>query len=143
MVRQSVVDLGGQPDELGLGAQQHLCANPRCDVQFSRVLGPGRRKDFHDDDCRRNSEQDLRRILSHLAHYERQAEQLRARASSYIRTNPGEVEAEAGPSAAQRQAARDAILEVRGMARFLPGHQGEFAADLLKLLEAVEPVVLG
>jgi hypothetical protein len=46
-----------------------------------------------------------------------------------------------GPSAAELERAREAIAEIRGMARFLPKHQGEFSQDLLKLFEAVEPLV--
>lgn len=34
-----------------------------------------------------------------------------------------------------------AVDEVRGMARFLENHQGEFAAELLRLYRAVEAVV--
>lgn len=37
--------------------------------------------------------------------------------------------------------ARDAIMRVKGMTRFLRGHQGEFATDLLDLFEAVEPLI--
>ena len=38
-------------------------------------------------------------------------------------------------------AAREAIAEVRGMSRFLEGHQDEFARDLLALYRAVEPLI--
>jgi hypothetical protein len=44
-------------------------------------------------------------------------------------------------SAEQRRAAAEALAEVRGMSRFLENHQGEFAADLLKLYRAVAPLV--
>ena len=141
MARSEVVDL----TELGDARQHATCANPRCDEQFFRTPGPGRRKDFHSEECRRGAERDLRRTLAQLAHHERQAEQLRARARSYTRTQVTELSAEEtddlGPSDEQRRTALEAIAEVRGMARFLDNHQGEFAADLVKLLRAVEPVV--
>lgn len=145
MPRSEVVDLT-ERDELGEGRQHGTCANPRCDEQFFRTPGPGRRKDFHSEDCRRSAERDLRRTLAQLRHHEIQAEQLRARAQSYTRTHVEtldveESETDLGPTADQRRAARDAVLEVRGMARFLENHQGDFAADLLKLYRAVEPVV--
>lgn len=131
-----------EADSVGLGAQQFTCANPRCDEQFLRSSTRGRPRDFHSEDCRRAAERDLRRLQAQLAHHERQAEQLRARAGAYLRTagdqDPhGDVEA----TDLQRQVARETVAEVRGMARFLEGHQGEFADDLLRLLSAVEPVV--
>lgn len=141
MSGQRVVELGDKQDEYGLGAQQHVCANPRCDVQFDRLLGPGRPKDFHDEDCRRSAEKDLRRILSQLAHYERQVATLKARAQSYVRTTVDDADLPAGPTTGQREAARDAIVKVSGMSRFLPNHQGEFAQDLLDLYSAVAPLV--
>jgi hypothetical protein len=66
---------------------------------------------------------------------------MRARLAAYLRTS-GEHHVEGlGPSAAELERAREAVAEVRGMARFLPQHQGEFAEDLLNLFEAVEPLV--
>ena len=141
MASRDVVELGAKHDELGLGAQQHTCANPRCDEEFDRLLTPGRPKDFHNEECRRSAERDLRRIRAKLRHHERQAEQLRARAGSYLRTSVEDSDIPDGPTDAQRKAARDAVLKLTVMARFLPGHQGEFARELLDLYEAVRPVV--
>jgi hypothetical protein len=45
-----------------------------------------------------------------------------------------------GPTAEELRIAREAIAEVRGMARFLDGHQDEFARDLLNLFRSVEPL---
>lgn len=121
---------------------QATCANPRCDEQFLRTVGPGRRKDFHNEDCRRAAERDYRKLASRLDHYERQAEQMRARLGAYLRTNNEDAAVgRTGPSPAEVERAREAIAEVRGMARFLPQHQSEFAQDLLNLFEAVEPLV--
>ncbi|NYI47910.1 hypothetical protein BJ993_005056 [Nocardioides aromaticivorans] len=143
MAERRVIDLA-EREGLGLGGQQATCANPRCDEQFIRTSTRGRPKDFHDEDCRRAAERDLRRIQAQLAHHERQAEQLRARAGAYLRTS-GETGTDpaggAGPTAEEMRVAREAIAEVRGMSRFLDGHQDEFARDLLKLWQAVEPLV--
>lgn len=142
VAERDVTELPGPHDDLGLATQQFTCANPRCDAQFQRRPGPGRRKDFYDDDCRRSAEGDLRRTVALLGHHERQTEQLRARAAAYVRTNLDEAD---GPSETvtmeQRRVAADAVAEVRGMSRFLENHQGEFAADLLKLYRAVAPLV--
>ena len=120
---------------------QATCANPRCDEQFQRAVGPGRRKDFHSEECRRDAERDYRRLASFLEHYNRQAEQLRARITAYLRTNADDEIGSFGPSAAEVDRAREAIAEVRGMARFLRNHEDEFAQELLRLFEAVEPLV--
>ena len=108
-----------------------------------RTASRGRPKDFHSEECRRAAERDLRRIQAQLAHHEQQAEQLRARMVGYVRTtvNDGEAGRSEGPSAEQVRVAREAIAEVRGMARFLEGHQDEFARDLLALYRAVEPLI--
>ena len=142
MAERDIVELPGPQEDLGLASQQFTCANPRCDVQFHRRPGPGRRKDFHDDDCRRSAERDLRRTLALLDHHERQAEQLRARAAAYVRTNLDEADGQSRTvTGEQRRVAAEAVAEVRGMSRFLENHQGEFAADLLKLYRAVAPLV--
>lgn len=137
-----LVDIADRRDGADVQVLQATCANPRCDEQFLRTVGPGRPKDFHSEECRRNAERDHRRMAGLLEHYERQAEQLRARAGAYIRTNRDDAPSDVGgPSLAELGRAREAVAEVRGMARFLQNHQGEFAEDLLKLFEAVEPLV--
>ncbi len=138
-----VVGLAGRRSEGEILVLQATCANPRCDQEFDRDLGPGRRKDFHSEECRRRAEADRRKLTSRLEHYERQAETMRARLNAYIRnSNDGEPQTpRAGATPEQIQRARDAIMQVRGMTRFLRGHQDEFAQDLLKLFDAVEPLV--
>jgi hypothetical protein len=136
-----VVDFTDRRDDAELQVLQATCANPRCDEQFLRPVGPGRRKDFHSEDCRRNAERDQRRLSGLLEHYNRQADQMRARISAYLRTNTDVVVAPVGPTAEELRRAREAVAEVRGMARFLRGHQDDFAQELLRLFEAVEPVV--
>lgn len=138
-----VVAIGSSTDELGVGNQQGVCANPRCDEQFVRIPGPGRPKDFHNEECRRSAERDLRRTLARLEHHERQAEQLRARAAAYLRTSvePDDGSA-AHPTVAESRVAREVMLEFRGAMPFLKRHDAEFAADVVRLYEAVAPVIL-
>jgi len=141
-VSGDLVGFADDCDDAGLQVLQATCANPRCDEQFLRPVGPGRRKDFHSEECRRDAERDYRRLAGLLEHYERQADQMRARIAAYVRTNSDDVIIDdGGSSPVELDRAREAIAEVRGMARFLPKHQGEFAQDLLKLFEAVEPLV--
>ncbi|WP_042377207.1 hypothetical protein [Gordonia alkanivorans] len=121
-----------------------LCANPRCDEQFMRVPGsPGRRRDYHSESCRRSAERDERRLHSQIEEAQFQLDQLRNKAQAYVR--PQEGSASAGPSvdagAELLSRAKLAVAKVSGMARFLRGHQGEFAQDLLEFYEGVEPFV--
>lgn len=127
----------------GEGVKQFVrCANPRCDEQFMLTPGMGRPRRFHDDNCRRRAEQDRRQIQIEIRQHEQQIEQLRAQDGAYLYTQVSAEESPAnGPTPAQLQAAREAVLEVKGMARFLAGHQGEFAGDLLRLYEAIAPLV--
>jgi len=136
-----VVDFADRRDDAEAQVLQATCANPRCDEQFLRPVSPGRRKDFHSEECRRNAERDHRRLAGLLEHYNRQADQMRARMSAYLRTNADDAAAPPGPTVDEIRCARESVAEVRGMARFLRGHQGEFAQELLRLFGAVEPVV--
>jgi hypothetical protein len=137
----SGIGLAEHRDDAELQVLEATCANPRCDEQFLRSVGPGRRKDFHSEECRRNAERDYRRMAGLLEHYNRQATQMRARIDAYLRTNCDDGVQSYGPSAAEVERARLAVAEVRGMARFLRNHEDEFAQDLLRLFEAVEPLV--
>jgi hypothetical protein len=66
---------------------------------------------------------------------------MRGRIAAYLRTDRGEEMQSSGPSAAEAERARLAVAEVRGMSRFLRNHEDEFAQELLRLFEAVEPLV--
>lgn len=82
-------------------------------------------------------------MTSRLEHYERQAETMRARLTAYIRSShDGEPQTPClGATPEQIRRARDAVMQVKGMAHFLRGHDDKFAQDLLKLFDAVEPLV--
>lgn len=135
-----VVELVERREDLEGDALQATCANPRCDEQFLRPSGPGRRRDFHSEDCRRAAERDYRRLSARLDHYVRQADQMRARIAAYLRTSTDELVA-SGPTAIEVEYARDAIAEVRGMVRFLRQSDDEWAQQLVKLHDAVAPLV--
>lgn len=135
----SVVDLSGKQDPDGLDNQQTVCANPRCDVQFVQSAGRGRRRDFHDEECRRAAERDLRRTRGLIDHLERQLEELSARAGAYVRTSVDDGGA-GGRTASERQAAREAVIRAQGIAPFLEKNDDHVASEMLRLLRAVEPL---
>lgn len=74
----------------GLGGAERRRPAARCDETFQDA-GPGSRKDFHSEECRRSAERDLRRTFMQLAQHVRQAEQLRARVRSYTGTQVDEL----------------------------------------------------
>ena len=138
-VQADVVELF---DASGLRPQQTSCANPRCDEQFTRSTGRGRPRYFHSDDCQRAAEADLRRTMAKQAHLEAELEQTRAIIATYKRIG-STTTAQSSPATddAAIAKARDAVAELRGMSRFLARDDHEYAADLLNVLEAVQPVI--
>ncbi|GAB36302.1 hypothetical protein [Gordonia otitidis] len=121
------------------------CANPRCDVRFTPVNGPGRKQTYHSTDCRKTALRDRRRLESQLAVLNQQAGLVRAQLAAYNvsddTTADGAHADLTEPSNEEWAIARDAVAAVGGMSRFLVNNDGEFAADLLDLYRAVEPVV--
>lgn len=121
------------------------CANPRCDEVIQRRGGRGRPRDYHDDECRRATAEVKRRLESRLEHYKEQVAILSERYAPYEKA-PGMGES-SGPAdatkltAEQIRIAREAVSKVDGAAPFLRKHDGEFAAQLIELFDAVAPVV--
>ena len=133
MAEHEVIQLPDRRPDPG-ASQTVLCANPSCSEQFQRPR-MGRPKDFHSDACRRDAERELRTLSALAAHHEDQLDSINARIASYKKTDLGE----AGTASPQeRQAAREVLAEMRGVARFLENHPSEFAGDLLRLLAAAE-----
>lgn len=142
MSKASVTRLAGTPDGDILTAE---CANPRCDEVIQRPTGRGRPRDYHDEACRRATAEVKRRLEARLEHYTEQVAILSERYAAYERA-PSEG-ASSGPTdstqltAEQVRIAREAVSKVEGAAPFLRKHDGEFAADLVELFDAVAPVV--
>ncbi len=126
--------------------------HPDCRMRQSAVrrghpapTGRGRPRDYHDEACRRATAEAKRRLEARLEHYKEQVEILSERYAAYERA-PSEGES-SGPTdstqvtADQVRIAREAVSKVDGAAPFLRKHDGEFAADLVELLDAVAPVV--
>lgn len=114
------------------------CALPSCRTEFRRTSGPGRRKDFCSDECRRAAEKDLRRLKSRFVHYENVVQQLKIDIAAFGRSSDDEESVEQPDVAAQR--ASEALARAQGVLRFAP-NDDPLAAELLALVDAVAPLV--
>jgi hypothetical protein len=108
------------------------CALPSCRKEFRRVTGPGRRKDFCSETCRRASEKELRQLRSRLTHFQALVEQVRIDISAYGRDSDegSEIDAE--------QRAVQALARARGVLRFAPADDPG-TDELRALIDAVGP----
>lgn len=142
MPEAAVTRLAGTPDGDILTAE---CANPRCDEVIQRHAGRGRPRDYHDEGCRRATADAKRRLETRLEHYKEQVAILSERYAAYEKAPSGDEVSEPMDSrqltAEQVRIAREAVSKVEGAAPFLRKHDGEFAADLVELFDAVAPVV--
>lgn len=125
---------------------QATCARPGCSVLFSRPAGPGRPAAFCGETCRRTAQRERRTLRRRLTHHEDQAQQLRLLVAAYERSVRGEQDAADNAddeflSPEMVRAAEDAVVEMRGMARFLTAEGGQQAAELLRFYEAVAPLI--
>lgn len=141
-----VVSLDDRRGVKDAGSLETLCANPRCDVLFVPGPGPGRRKQYHSDECKKAALRDMRRLQAQLEQYRRAVSLVESRLAAY---GPDQSETDhvddSDPadtvSADDWARAREQVARVGGMARFISAESGEFAQDLLDLHAAIEPVV--
>ncbi|NYG59348.1 hypothetical protein BJ980_002271 [Nocardioides daedukensis] len=142
MPKATVTRLTETPNHNVLTAE---CANPRCDEVIHRTGGRGRPRDYHDEDCRRATADVKRRLESRLEHYKEQVAILSERYAAYEKApGMGETSEQVDAGALtpdQIRAAREAVSKVEGAAPFLRKHDGDFAAQLIELFDAVAPVV--
>lgn len=138
--------LAGGAESPAAETLQATCARPGCSVLFSRPTGPGRPAAFCGETCRRAAQRERRTFRRRLTHHEDQAQQLRLLVAAYERSVRGEEDAAddvddefLSPEIAR--AAEDAVVEMRGMARFLTAEGGQHAGELLRFYEAVAPLI--
>lgn len=127
-------------------ALQGTCARPGCSKLFTREAGPGRPAAFCSEECRRAAQRERRNLRRRLAHHEDQAQQLRLLVAAYERS----VRSDNGPSEDGEddllapdvvRAAEDAVVEMRGMVRFMSSDSSPHLAELMRFYEAVAPLV--
>jgi hypothetical protein len=128
-----------QPDTEAL---MDYCWRPSCRKQFLRTSGPGRRKEYCTDYCRRAAEKELRQARSRLAHFEALVQKLRIDVAAYGRPDGDEVSDEELPlSLDAHQTAEDAVRRAAGALVF--ADPADPAVRELKMLyDAIAPVIL-
>jgi hypothetical protein len=114
------------------------CAFPKCRREFRCTLGPGRKKAFCSDICRRNAEKELRQLRSRLTHLETMVEQARIDVAAYGRTESADGESD--PTLVRRTA-EDAVTRVAGILDFVAGSDEPMSRELRRLYDAVVPVL--
>lgn len=136
---------GGKAGQVEQGLQT-TCARPGCTVMFQQTGAPGRPSLFHHEECRRQAHQERRVLRRRLKHHEEQASYLRAVMTAYERSAgdddaPDLDGAESVLAPGVVREAEDAVVGMRGVARFLKPESGEYAAELLRFFRAVAPVI--
>lgn len=118
------------------------CWRPSCRKQFLRAPGPGRRKEYCSELCRRAAEKELRQARARLAHFEALVQKLRIDVAAYGRPDIDEVsDGELPVSLEAHQTAEDAVRRAAGALVF--ADSADPAVRELKMLyDAVAPVVL-
>ncbi len=118
------------------------CWRPSCREPFLRPAGPGRRKAYCSDTCRRAARNELRQARSRLAHFEALVEKLRIDVAAFGKPDPGEAADDEQPlSLDARQAAEHAVRRAAGALVF--ANRDDPAVRELKMLyDAVAPLVL-
>lgn len=115
------------------------CDRPTCRNEFRHRPGPGRRRAYCSEFCRRSAEKELRQVRSRLSHFEGVVQQLRIDVAAF-----GKAEDEAGLAddvvTAERNA-EAALNRAEGALAFLADSTEPAAAELRRLYSAVEPVV--
>ena len=116
------------------------CWRPRCRQPIHRTAGPGRRKAYCSDICRRTAEKELRQVRARLAHFEELVQKLRIDVAAYGKPDVGETD-EASLTLVAYQAAENAVRRVQGALVFA-SPDDPAVRELKVLCDAVAPVIL-
>lgn len=114
------------------------CCRPKCRNELRHQVGPGRRKAYCSDICRRTAEKELRQARSRLSHFESLVQQLRIDVAAFGK--PDDADSQSSPVEAQRLA-EDAVNKAEGALMFLGDSDEPAAKTLRTLFTAVEPVI--
>jgi hypothetical protein len=112
----------------------YYCANPKCREEFRRAAGPGRRREYCNELCRRTAQKELRQLHTKLARFEDLADQARADIAAHGRDDDN---APIDPL----RTAEVALARAEGALPFAKQSPDPFAEELRLLFEAVAPVI--
>lgn len=112
----------------------YYCADPKCRKEFRRAAGPGRRREYCRELCRRNAQRELRQLHAKLARFEDLADQARADIAAHGRDDE---DALIDPL----RTAEVALARAEGALPFAAQSPDPFAREFQLLYEAVAPVI--
>jgi hypothetical protein len=130
---------GGVPETEAL---IDYCWRPRCRKPIQRTAGPGRRKEYCSDICRRTAAKELRQVRARLTHFEELVQKLRIDVAAFGKSDSDETaDEELTLSLDARQTAENAVRRALGALVF--ANPDEPAVRELRMLcDAVAPIVL-
>lgn len=127
-------------DETPVGQIASYCGRLSCRKPIVQDIGPGRRKEFCSDTCRRGADRDYKRAKAHVEFFEQQLRRTQHEVATY------------GRRADEGVLTADEVLRLQGDARValtrattvaeLGGNQPErIRAELDALIAAVRPIL--
>jgi hypothetical protein len=116
------------------------CSRPKCRHEFRRAVGPGRRRDYCSDMCRRMAEKELRQAQARLVRFESIVERLRIDIAAFSKSDDDDAHQSAPSGDAQRRA-ESALSRADGILDFAPDPEDRAIRELRILRDAVAPVV--
>ena len=117
------------------------CARPACRNEFRRPSGPGRRREYCSETCRRHVQREYRQTSQRLVHFEGVVEQLRADVAAFGRDPEADDRDHEHAVRDLRQVAEEAIARAGGVVDFLADSDDPLAGELRALHAAVAPLL--
>jgi DNA-binding phage protein len=118
------------------------CGRPSCRQQFPQTVGPGRRREYCSETCRRGADRDYKKAKAMVAHFTDLLERSRYDVATFGRDNEestGVLTPEA--EAAMVTKAYGAIQRVEGMLEIAEDHGDRWLRELRTLVTAVSPLL--
>ena len=113
------------------------CWRPKCRREFRHASGPGRRREYCSEMCRRTAEKELRQVRSRLVRFEHLVEQARIEIAAHGRADDDDIAFDT------ERAAREALARAQGVLAFLSESEDKVAGELKRLVDAVTPLISG
>jgi hypothetical protein len=118
------------------------CGRLSCRKPIVQEIGPGRRKEFCSDLCRRGADRDYKRAKAHVAAFEEQLRRTQHEVATYgRRADEGVLTADEVQSL--QTEARVALARAAAVAEFAVDQPDRIRAELEALIAAVRPLLDG
>lgn len=127
-------------DQASVGEVAVYCGRLSCRKPIVQEIGPGRRKEFCSDTCRRGADREYKRAKAHADLFEEQLRRTQHEVAAYgRRADEGGLTAD-DVNRLQTEA-RVALARAEGIAEFAREHPERVLAELDHLIAALKPIV--